>query len=260
MITAVLRRAVGAVVVLPGTGSDEVFVEAVFGGPVAAAGLRLVAPPPCHGAELAECHLAALDAAADRYGPIVAGGISLGAHLAAEWAATRPGRCAGLLAALPGWCGAAGTAPAGLAAAASADAVDALGVEGALAAAVRGVPSWLAAELDRAWRRAGDGLAESLRVAACRAAPTQESLRAITVPAGVAGCVDDPVHPVEVALRWADALPSAQLRRITFAEFGADRAALGRAALGGFLARVVDEVGDHHADHDGGGDAGQRER
>ncbi|HKN97867.1 MAG TPA: alpha/beta hydrolase, partial [Pseudonocardiaceae bacterium] len=78
MITAVLRRAVRTAVVLPGTGSDEVFVEAVFGAPLAAAGLRLVAPEPCHGAELADRHLAALDAAADRYGPIVAGGISLG--------------------------------------------------------------------------------------------------------------------------------------------------------------------------------------
>jgi pimeloyl-ACP methyl ester carboxylesterase len=260
VITAVLRRAVGAVVVLPGTGSDEVFVEAVFGGPVAAAGLRLVAPPPRHGAELAECHLAALDAAADRHGRIVVGGISLGAHLAAEWAASRPERCAGLLAALPGWCGDAGTAPAGLAAAASADAVDALGVAGALADAVRGVPSWLADELDRAWRRAGDGLAESLRVAAHRAAPTPRLLRTITVPAGVAGCVDDPVHPVDVAARWAESLPDAQLRTITFAEFGADRAALGRAALGGLLARVADEVGDDHADHDGGGDAAQRQR
>lgn len=254
-MTAVLRRAVSTAVVLPGTGSDEVFVEAVFGAPLAAAGLRLVAPEPCHGAELADRQLAALDAAADRYGPVVAGGISLGAHLAAEWAASRPERCAGLLVALPAWSGDAGTAPAALAAAASAGAVDALGVAGALAASVRDVPAWLAGELDRAWRRAGAGLAGSLRVAVGRAAPTLDMLRRIAVPAGVAGCVGDPVHPVEVAVSWTAALPSAELRTITFTEFGDDRAALGRAALAGLLARVADEVGGHDAHQDGGGDA-----
>jgi pimeloyl-ACP methyl ester carboxylesterase len=180
--------------------------------------------------------------------------------VAAEWAATRPERCAGLLVALPGWSGDAAGAPGALAAGASADAVDAIGVDGALAAAVRDVPAWLADVLDRAWRRAGAGLAAALRVAAGRAAPTLDVLRRITVPAGVAGCVDDPVHPVEVAVRWADALPAAELRTITFAEFGADRTALGRAALAGLLARVADDVGDDHTGQDGGDDAAQRQR
>src|SRR5882757_8108167 len=119
-----LRRAVDTAVLLPGTGSDEVFVRSVFAGPLAAAGLAIVAPQPAAGAELAERQLAALDAAAHRHGVIVAGGISFGAHLAAEWAAAHPNRCAGLLLAMPGWHGPPADAPGSLAARLGADAVD----------------------------------------------------------------------------------------------------------------------------------------
>jgi pimeloyl-ACP methyl ester carboxylesterase len=258
-----VRRAVGTAVLLPGTGSDEVFVRRVFEGPVTAAGLRLVAPRPHPGGELAERQLADLDAAADRYGPIVVGGISLGAHVAAEWAAARPSDCAGLLLALPGWYGAAGSAPGSVAARISADAVDTHGVDAALATATDGVPAWLAAELHRAWRRAGDGLAESLRVAVHRAAPTLDLLAGITAPAGVVGCVDDPVHPFEVARAWAAALPAAELRSVTFAEFGADPAALGRAASAGLAVRMPtgehDHVGDGDADDDRGREAAEHQ-
>jgi pimeloyl-ACP methyl ester carboxylesterase len=242
-----LRRAVGkAAVVLPGTGSDEVFVRAVFEDPVTQSGLRLIAPAPVHGARLAEHGLAALDAEADRYGRIVVGGISLGAHLAAEWAAANPDRCAGLLLAMPAWSGppdaplsgdtALGDmAPAAVAARISADAIAEHGVDTALAAVTRDVPDWLAAELGRAWRRAGAGLVESLRVAVRRPAPTTALLRRITAPACVVGCVGDPVHPVAVARRWASALPAGTLRTITFGELGSDRSALGRAAVDGLL-------------------------
>jgi pimeloyl-ACP methyl ester carboxylesterase len=225
------RPTVGTAVILPGTGSDEVFVRAVFDGALAGTGLRLVAPPPRHGASLAEHHLDALSAAADHFGPIVAGGISLGAHVAAEWAAAHPSRCAGLLVVLPGWLGDASTAPAALAAAASAAAVADGGMDAALANATRGVPPWLADELNRAWRRAGGDLVASLRVAVTRPAPTPDVLRRITVPAGVVGCVDDPVHPVGVAREWAAALPDARLRAVTFTDLNEDRAVLGHAAV-----------------------------
>jgi pimeloyl-ACP methyl ester carboxylesterase len=241
-----------------------VFVRGVFSTALAAGHLRLEAPAPRHGRDLAEHQLAALDAAAERHGRIVAGGISLGAHVAAEWAAANPGRCAGLLAALPGWLGDPASAPGALASALSADAVAADGVAVALERATAGVPRWLADELRRAWRRAGADLVESLRVAVHRPAPTADVLRGIRVPAGVAGCVDDPVHPIAVAREWAAALPSAALRTITFAELGADRAVLGRAALDGLLVGmrdgVLDEVGHHDGDDDGSGDAAQRER
>ncbi|WP_234995817.1 alpha/beta fold hydrolase [Streptoalloteichus hindustanus] len=247
-----MSRSLGPVaVILPGTGSDAEFVRAAFAGPLAAWGFRLVAVPPRPGPRLVDHHLAALDAAAEEAGrPVVVGGVSLGAHLAAEWAARRPERCAGLLLALPGWFGLAtgatdgagradgthgvdgvGTAPAALAALASAEAVDRLGVEAALRAATDGVPDWLAAELTRSWRWHGSGLADSLRAAARHPAPGADDLRRITAPAGVAYCVDDPVHPAEVAERWAAALPHATRQALTLDALGADPESLGRAAL-----------------------------
>jgi pimeloyl-ACP methyl ester carboxylesterase len=255
--SAVLRRAVDVAVLLPGTGSDEVFVRSVFAAPTAAAGLRLVTPPPRPGPDLARAHLAALDAAARRHGTIVAGGISFGAHLAAEWAIAHPDHCAGLLLAMPGWHGTPADAPGSVTARAGATAVDTYGIDRTLAAATADVPAWLARELDRAWRRAGDGLAESLRVAADRPAPTLARLAELAVPAGVAGCVDDPVHPLAVATAWAEALPYATVRTITLADLGADPTALGRAALAALaqarLTRVHQQVGDRDGDDDRGG-------
>ncbi len=259
-----LRRAVDTAVLLPGTGSDEVFVATVFAGPLASVGIAVEAPRPAVGAALAERHFAALDAAADRHGVIITGGISFGAHLAAEWAAANPGRCGGLLLAMPGWHGPPADAPGSLAARLGADAVDADGVDHALAAASSGVPAWLARELDRSWRRSGAGLAESLRVAARRPAPTLRCLAGITAPTGVAGCVDDAVHPLSVARAWADALPRAALRTLTFAELGADPAALGRAALAALVLAerggMRDQVGDDDGDHDDPGRDAEHQR
>jgi pimeloyl-ACP methyl ester carboxylesterase len=215
---------------IPGTASDEVFVASVFAGPLAAVGLDLVAVRPEPGKELVSGHLAALDTAS-RDHPIVVGGISLGAHLAAEWALANPDRCAGLLLAMPAWHGPGGSAPAAVAARAGADAVDAMGTESALAAATAGVAPWLAAELTRAWRRQGAGLAASLRTAADHPAPTSEALGALSVPAGVAACVDDPVHPLTAARSWARALPNAVLGTTSLAALGADRESLGRATV-----------------------------
>lgn len=261
MTSAVVCRAVETAVLLPGTGSDEVFVRNVFAGPLADAGLTLVAPRPRSGPDLADAHLAALDAAAAEHGAILAGGISFGAHLAAEWALARPGRCAGLLVALPGWHGPPGDAPGSVAARTGADAVAGTGIDRTLAAATRDVPPWLARELDRSWRRAGAGLAESLLVAACRPAPTLARLRDLRIPAGVAGCVDDAVHPLAVARAWAGALPHAGLRTITFAQLGADPATLGRAVLAAFeRSRVQHEIADRHPDHHDDRDRAEHQR
>nr|WP_232327892.1 alpha/beta hydrolase [Kibdelosporangium sp. MJ126-NF4] len=203
------------------------FVRSVFEGPLRALGIRLVAPRPQPGNRLAEAHLRALDAAADE--PVLVGGISLGAHLAVEWALAAPDRCAGLLLALPAWNGRPGDAPAAVSARLSAMAVREHGLDATLAA-VDAEP-WLTAELDRAWRRAEPGLADSLDVAATRPAPELADLAGITVPAGIAGCADDQVHPIEVARTWAAALPHARLRTTTLAALGTDRESLGRATL-----------------------------
>jgi hypothetical protein len=100
-----------------------------------------------------------------------------------------------------------------------------------LAAAVDGVPSWLALELTRSWRGYGAGLADSLDAAAGRSAPTLAELSALEMPAGIAACVDDPVHPAEVAAEWAAALPRSAVRVTRLAIVGADPEALGRAAV-----------------------------
>ncbi len=219
-------------VVLPGTGSDEVFVRSVFSGPLRALGIRLLAPPPPPGDRLVKGYLDELDRLSGEHGPLLVGGISFGAHLSAEWAARSPGRCTGLLAALPAWNGPAGDrTPASLAARLSADLVAESGVDGALAKSSDDVPEWLSAELGRAWRRHGDGLAASLRTAASHPAPGLEELKGLEVPAGIGACVDDPIHPVEVARAWADALPRAEVGESTLTALGADRESLGRATV-----------------------------
>jgi pimeloyl-ACP methyl ester carboxylesterase len=211
---------------LPGTGSDEVFVTSVFEVPLSAVGITLTAPAPVPGPSLADAALAAL---AGSPGPVLAGGISFGAHLAAEWAVANPSRCAGLVLAMPAWHGAPSSAPASLSASHSAARVRAVGVTEALAEA--DVPEWLSAELSRAWGGYGPALADSLEVAAARPAPTLEDLAALDVPVGIAACVDDPVHPVSVAREWAAALPRAEVCTTRLPIVGADPEALGRAAV-----------------------------
>ncbi|GAA2967585.1 alpha/beta fold hydrolase [Actinokineospora diospyrosa] len=215
-------------VLLPGTGSDEVFVRSVFAGPLAAVGVELRTPRPRPGKELVRAHLATLEATD---GPVLVGGISLGAHLAARWAASNPDRCAGLLLALPAWTGVSPDAPAALAARYSAADVRARGTGAALATAVTGVAPWLAAELTRAWTGYGAGLADSLEVAAAEPGPAVAELAGLAVPAGVAGCTDDPVHPIETARAWVAALPNGRLGTTSLAAVGADPEALGRATV-----------------------------
>jgi pimeloyl-ACP methyl ester carboxylesterase len=218
-------------VLLPGSGSDAEFVAEAFAEPLAAVGVRLLAPPPRPGAGVVERMRADLDRAAARHGPVLAGGVSLGAQVAASWAVDCPGRCAGLLVALPAWIGEPGRAPAAEAARASADLVAAAGVEAALAHARSGSPPWIADELDRAWRRYGRALADSLRAAATTAAPTLGQLRRLQIPVGVVGLADDPVHPLEVARAWAGAPRSAAMVTLPLDAVGRDRQALGRAAV-----------------------------
>jgi pimeloyl-ACP methyl ester carboxylesterase len=217
-------------IMLPGTGSDNEFVRSVFEIPLAAVGVRTVTPAPVPGPRLADAHLAALDLAA-RDEPVLAGGISFGAHLAAEWAVRNPDRCAGLVLALPAWHGPPGDSPAARSALASAGEVRRLGVARTLEAVVASAPPWIAEELCRAWPRYGDALAGSLELAACRVAPTPEQLAALRVPVGIAACVDDPIHPAAVAEEWASALPCAVVCDTRLEVVGADPEALGRAAV-----------------------------
>jgi pimeloyl-ACP methyl ester carboxylesterase len=225
-----------AAVLLPGTGSDEVFVRSVFARPLTALGVEVLAPPPPRAEAVVPGSLALLDRiAGGRAGPLLVGGISLGCHLATEWALRNQSRCAGVLAVLPAWNGDGHDAPAALAARSSAELVERQGIESALATATAGVPPWLVAELERAWRRHGTGLAGSLRAAAVHSAPSLDGLRTLRIPVGIAACRDDPLHPAAVARRWREALPQAVLRETTLEAFGADPEAMGRMAAGAWL-------------------------
>jgi len=70
-----LRRAVDTAVLLPGIGSDEVFVASVFAGPLAAFGLALRAPRPAAGGALA-------DVAGDSVPYLILAGICLATYFA----------------------------------------------------------------------------------------------------------------------------------------------------------------------------------
>jgi pimeloyl-ACP methyl ester carboxylesterase len=213
---------------LPGTASDDVFVRSVFGGPLRAVGVEAVTPAPGPASDLVDAYFGVLTkSAAD--GPVLAGGISLGAHLAVEWALAHPDLCAGLLLALPAFNGPPGDAPAVVSARMSATAVRAHGLDATLAAV--DAPPWLTAELNRSWRRIGPDLADTLELVTTRPAPEIPDLARIAVPTGVAACSDDPVHPLGVAERWASTIPGAQLCTTTLRALGTDRESLGRAAV-----------------------------
>ncbi|HEX4248168.1 MAG TPA: alpha/beta hydrolase [Pseudonocardia sp.] len=216
-------------VLLPGSGSDEVFVRAALASPLRAIGLTVLTPTVRPGAEVVDGYLAALDAAA-LDGPVLVGGISLGAQVAARWAARRTdGAVTGLLLALPAWTGLPGSAPAAVAASVTADAVRRDGLAATIDNTRAQTPGWLGDELARAWARHGAGLADSLDTAAATPGPTATELAGLRVPVAVVGLGDDPVHPLAVARRWAALSPRSALVSSTLSALGRDRATLGRA-------------------------------
>ncbi|MBO0851904.1 MAG: alpha/beta hydrolase [Pseudonocardia sp.] len=219
-------------VLLPGTGSDEVFVTAAFAGPLRAVGIPVLAVAPGSGAEVVANYLRALDQAMEDGEGLLVGGVSLGAQVAARWAAGRAGRgLAGLLLALPAWTGDPGSAPAATAAAASAAALRRDGLAATIERTRARTPEWLGGELARAWSRHADGLADSLEAAAATPGPTEGELAALRVPVGLVGLRDDPVHPLAVARRWHALLPRSALVTSTLEALGRDRASIGRAAV-----------------------------
>jgi len=235
-------EAVRTAVLLPGSGSDEVFVDAALAAPLRAIGLTVHTPSVRPGAEVVRGYLAALESAA-LAGPVLVGGISLGAQVAARWAARRTdGAAAGLLLALPAWTGQPGSAPAAVAAAITADAVRRDGLAATISTTRAQTPGWLGDELARAWRRHGDGLADSLDTAAATPGPTGAELAGLRVPVAVVGLCDDPVHPLSVAREWAELAPRSALVSSTLAALGRDRGTLGRAlALAWLRASTVDQ-------------------
>lgn len=97
-------------VLLPGTGSDEDYLQRAFASPLEQAGAVVVAVPP-RPDHLVSGYLQALDAAAAA-GPIAVGGVSIGAAVATKWALANPDRVIAVLAVLPPWTGPPAAAPA----------------------------------------------------------------------------------------------------------------------------------------------------
>jgi pimeloyl-ACP methyl ester carboxylesterase len=219
-------------VVLPGSGSTAEFVARAFTGPVLAAGYTLVtADPPRAVGDPADEWGEALDDLPSR--PALVGGVSLGAHAAARWAARRPGATDGLILVMPAWTG----TPDGVAAVSgsTAEELDADGVEAVLSR-LRGIPAgsaaWVLTELERAWHHRGRAaLVAELRGVATSPGPTEAELARVGVPAALVALTGDPLHPEAVARRWAAVLPHASLATVDHATVAADRAALGAAAL-----------------------------
>lgn len=229
-----------AAVVASGVGSTGEFAARCWSG-CAEAGYRLVtydlrghgdSTPFADPRDLSlTAHVADMAALAEATGARVAGGTSLGAHVAAAYASGGATLDA-LLLAIPGWLGA-GT-PAAQANAAVADEIAATGVTATLAriAADPDVPRWVVIELERSWPRHEEAsLVAALRAVAADPAPDATALARVTAPAGVVGLVDDPAHPFAAADAYATTLPRAALQALTLAEWGERRAILGDAAL-----------------------------
>lgn len=221
-------------VLLAGTGSDDDYVYRAFSGALHDVGATVITPPPDPG-RLVAGYLAALDEAARGAGPIVAGGVSIGAAVAVSWALAHPSRAAALLVALPAWSGEPGDAPAALTARHSAHQLRENGLSATVSAMQTSTPAWLAAELTRSWLAQWPGLPDAMDEAAAYVAPTVAQLTTLMTPMGVVAAVGDPVHPVDVAVEWVAAAPYAALRTVTLDEMGADPSRLGAQCVAALL-------------------------
>lgn len=216
-------------VLLAGTGSDDDYVYRAFSGPLSDAGALLVAPPP-RPDRLIDGYVSALDQAA-RKGPIAVGGVSIGAAVATAWALAHPERTVAVLAALPAWAGAPEAAPAAQAARYSASRLRADGLAATTTQMRASSPPWLADELTRSWRAQWPKLPDAMEEAAAYVAPSCADLARLAAPLAVAAAVDDPIHPLQVAVDWVAAAPRAALRTVTLDQMGTDTAALGATCL-----------------------------
>jgi len=214
-----------------GAGSSADFVMRAFAAPLAAVGLGLVSWDLRRGAAMTD-HAADFALLAERPGVRLVGGISLGAALAASWAAGRS--VDGLLLALPAWTGPAGDV-ADLSRQAAAE-VRRDGMARVIERTAAAGSGWVADELARAWRRYSDAdLVSALDTAAGAAAPSLADLRRVEAPAGLVALIDDPFHPVSVARTWAATLPRAALSELHLQAPASDREAIGRAAVAAWL-------------------------
>ena len=240
-----------AAVLAHGAGSAPRFVRAALGPALALAGVtRVEAPRDLTGdvdavVDGIRAAVRSLRAAGRRVAFV--GGVSLGAHAAARWAAGPdvPEDLDGLLLLLPAWTGSPDAVAA--ATAAAGDEIAAAGAAAVLARlhedpALRG--DWVLDQLAADWPGYPPGrLASSLRRAAGCPGPTDAELAGLPVPAGLVALADDPLHPAEVAQRWAALVPRAAVETVGRREPDAGLDVLGRAALAAWRAAAAQPTG-----------------
>lgn len=217
------------VVMMPGTGSDDDFVTRAFGPAVTAAGANLLAVRP-EPEDLVGGYRRAVDRAAHQ-GPVVVGGVSIGAAIAVLWALENPGLTVAVLAAMPAWTGDAGSSPASVSARATAQSLRKQGLAAVTEAMRSSSPRWLGNELARSWAVQWPRLPDALEQVADFAAPTPDDLRRLHACLAVAAVSDDPLHPAQVAEDWTRWAPRAAVRSISLDQLGSNPALLGHACL-----------------------------
>lgn len=224
-------------VLLPGTGSDDDYLDRALTPALQRAGAVVVsvAPDP---ERVVQGYLEALErvlaealARSGDSGRIAVGGVSLGALVAARWASSHPRHTAAVLAVLPPWTGAPNGAPAAVSARHTAATLRREGLNATTVAMRDSSPRWLADELARSWRRQWPALPDAMEEAAAYEGPSAEDLRRLEAPLAVVAATDDAVHPAQVAHDWASLAPRAAVRTVRLEEFGPDPELLGQACL-----------------------------
>lgn len=189
-----------------GAGSDARFLELAF--PADRLGVRETVVVDDRTGRIDRIMTALAHAAADPV-PTILGGVSLGAHAAAALLA-RPDLprhvVAGLLV-MPAWTG--HPDPVADLTHAAGDALAVLGPEGVLAEL--DPDDWVTPQLARAWaHRTAADLVQELLTAATQDAPDAAAMASISVPCAIVALADDPLHPVSVATRWQQLIPTSE--------------------------------------------------
>lgn len=221
-------------VILPGTGSDDDFIARAFGPAVQAAGATLLAVRP-EPKDLINGYRGALQRASEE-GPIVAGGVSIGAAVATWWALEHPEATMAVLAAMPAWSGKPQNAPASVSARVTAELLRAEGLAEVTATMRAGSPGWLGAELARSWAVQWPGLPDAMAAVSAFTSPDEQHLRGLSVPLAVAAAEGDAVHPLAVGADWAAWAPRAALHTFDLHEIGVNASCVGNACLAALAA------------------------
>jgi pimeloyl-ACP methyl ester carboxylesterase len=209
-----------------GAGSTAEFLRRAFPSAVVGARVRVLQDRTGDARRIAAALVAA---ACTEPGPVVVGGVSVGAHGAALAAAELGDRAAGLLAVMP-----AGLGPAPLPVLRlAAEEVARVGAAAVLHR-LRTYPAtredWVTTELLAAWPGRPTLAAEL--AAAAEGAPDADDLAQLPLPALVLGLREDPVHPAAVAQAWAQALPGSRYVELARHAPSRRRDVLGAAVAG----------------------------